>query len=161
MPKKRAGGLSVTSMTKGFGGELLRNTNIEEREGYLGPIHDVTNPKMVQVGNEQQLVYSVGANIEDGPFYLTPEKRSASRYSTNVVLPHEKAGEKDKPKKELVEVMIKTSFGAAEGRNALLKMLLQNLQKSASNLGLDTKKHVRHQAVSGWEGRGKGLLQVL
>jgi hypothetical protein len=73
--KKRVRGLSVTFMTKGFGGELLQNTNIEQREGYLGPYHDVNNPKMVQVGNEQQLVYSIGVDIEDGPFYLTPEKR--------------------------------------------------------------------------------------
>jgi hypothetical protein len=69
--------------------------------------------------------------------------------------------EKDKTKKEHVEEMMNTTFGAAEGCNALLKMLLQDLQKSASNLGLDTKKHVRHQTVSGWEGRGKEKLQVL
>jgi hypothetical protein len=79
---------------------------------------------MVQVGNEQQLVYSVGANIDNDPFYLTPEKRSASRYSTDVLLPPEKAGEKDKTKEELVEELMNTPFGATEGRNAMLKMLL-------------------------------------
>ncbi len=54
-----------------------------------------------------------------------------------------------------------TPLGMAEGRNALSKMLLQDLQKSAANLGIDTKKHVTHRTVSGWEGRGKGMLQVL
>ena len=94
--KKRVGGLNVTSMTKGFGGELLRNTKIEQSDGYLGPFHDVNNPKMVQVGDEQQMVYSVGAHGDDGHFYLTPEKRDASRKSNEILLPPEKQGEKDK-----------------------------------------------------------------
>ncbi len=54
-----------------------------------------------------------------------------------------------------------TPFGAAEGCNSLTKKLLQDLQnqKTASNLGLLTKKHVTHWVVSGWEGQGKGMLQ--
>jgi hypothetical protein len=159
--KKRVGGLNVTSMTKGFGGELLRNTKIEQSDGYLGPFHDVNNPKMVQVGEEQQMVYSVGAHVDDGPFYLTPEKREASRNSNEFLLPSEKQGEKDKTKRELVDEMMDTPLGIAEGRNALSKMLLRDLQKSAANLGIDTKKHVTHRTVSGWEGRGKGMLQIL
>ncbi len=54
-----------------------------------------------------------------------------------------------------------TPFGAAEGCNSLTKMLLRDLQKTTSNLGLATKKHVTHRVVSGWEGRGKGMLQIL
>ncbi len=42
--KKRAGGLDVKKMLKGFGGELLRNTTIESHDGYLGPFHDPSNP---------------------------------------------------------------------------------------------------------------------
>ncbi len=53
-----------------------------------------------------------------------------------------------------------TPLGIAKGRNALSKMLLQDLQ-SATNLGIDTKEHVTHCTVSGWEGRGKRMLQVL
>jgi hypothetical protein len=114
----------VTSMTKGFGGELLQNFKIEWREGYLGPFHDVNNPKMVQVGDEQQLVFSVGAHSDDGPFYLTPEKREALRHSHEFLLPLEKAGEKHKRKRELVKEMMNTPSGVAKGLNALLKMLL-------------------------------------
>jgi len=62
----------VTSVTKGFGGELLCNKKIERCDGYLGPFHRINNPKMVQVGDEQQMVYSVGAQCDDCPFYLTP-----------------------------------------------------------------------------------------
>ena len=103
----------------------------------------------------------VGAQCDDGPFYLTPEKREASRISNEFLLPPEKQGDKDKTKRELVDEMMNTPFGIAEGRNALLKMLLRDLQKCAVNLGIVTKKHVTHRTVSGWEGRGKGMLQVL
>ncbi len=114
----------MTSITKGFGGELLRNTKIERCDGYLGPFHDVDNPKMVQVGDEQQMIYSVGAHCYDGPFYLTPEMRDASRKSNEFLLPPEKQGEKDKTKRELVDEMMNTPLGIAEGHNALSKMLL-------------------------------------
>ena len=159
--KKRAGGLSVTSMTKGFGGEMLRNTKIEMHDGYLGPYHDTTNHKMVQVGDEQVLIFSMDTDDEDGPFYLPPEKRRATRYSTKVLLPPEKAGEKNRTKNELIDHIMSTPHGEAEGRNTLSKMLLRDLQKTASQLGLPTKKHVTHRVISGWEGRGKGMLQIL
>ena len=105
------------------------------------------------------LLYSVGAQCDDGPFYLTPKKREALRISNEFLLPPEKQGDKDKTKRELVDEMMNTPFGIAEGRNALLKMLFRDLQKSAVNLGIVTKKHVTHRTVSGWEGRGKGMLQ--
>ena len=114
----------MTSMTKGFGGELQRNTKIEQSDGYLGPFHDVNNPKMVQVRDEQQMVYSVGAHVDDGPFYLTPEKREASRNSNKFLLPPEKQEEKEKIKRELVEEMMNNLLGIAKGCNALSKMLL-------------------------------------
>jgi hypothetical protein len=70
--------------------QMLRNTKIVMHDGYLGPYHDTTNPKMVQVGEEQVLFFSIDIDDEDGPFYLPPEKRRASRYSTEVLLPPEK-----------------------------------------------------------------------
>jgi hypothetical protein len=42
--KKRAGGLDVKKMLKGFGGDLLRNTTMERHDGYLGPFHNLGNP---------------------------------------------------------------------------------------------------------------------
>jgi hypothetical protein len=122
--KKRTGGLSVTSMTKGFGGEMLRNTQIEQHDGFLGLYHNANNPKMVQVGDEQVLFFPTDTDEEDGPFYLPPEKRRASRFSTEVLLPPGKAGEKNRTKNDLVEDIMNTPFGAAEGHNSLTKMLL-------------------------------------
>jgi hypothetical protein len=40
--KKRVGGLSVTLMTKGFGGELLQNTNIDKGKVTLAPFMTLT-----------------------------------------------------------------------------------------------------------------------
>jgi hypothetical protein len=73
------------------------------------------------------MVYSVGAQCDNGPFYLTPEKRDASRKSNELLLPPEKQGEKDKTKRELVDEMMNNPLGIAEGRNALSKMLLRDL----------------------------------
>lgn len=42
-------------------------------------------------GDEQVLFFSMDTDEEDGPFYLPPEKRRASRYTTEVLLPPEKA----------------------------------------------------------------------
>ena len=150
--KKQAGGLSVTLMTKGFGGEMLCNTKIELHNGYPGPYHNTTNPKMVQVGNEQMLFFSTDTDDEDGPFYLPWEKRHTSRYSTEVSLPPEKTDDKNCTKSNLVEDIMNTPYGATEGRNSLTRMLVQDLQQIASNLGLATNKHVTHWVVSGWEG---------
>jgi hypothetical protein len=61
------------------------------------------------------------------------------RNSNEFLLPPEKQGEKDKTKRELVKEMMNTPLGIAKGHNALSKMLLQDLQKSAANLGIDTK----------------------
>ncbi len=78
-----------------------------------------------------------------------------------MLLPPEKAGEKNRTKNDLIEDIMNTPFGAAEECNSLTKMLLRDLQKIDSNLGLATKKHVTHWVVSRWECWGKGMLQIL
>ena len=69
--KKRAGGLDVSNMNKNWGGQLLRITLLKEKVGYLGPFHDLANPKMVQVGEEQSLWYETPRDLEHGPFHLS------------------------------------------------------------------------------------------
>jgi len=90
--KKRVGGLSVSAMNKGFGGEKLRSTLIEKKQGYLGPFHCITNPKMVQVSEEQQLVYPAEGDVtpEDGPFHLSAVQKELSMVDRMVELPPEK-----------------------------------------------------------------------
>ena len=53
--KKRVGGLNVVNMNKGYGGENMRSTLIEQSEGYLGPYHDAANPRMVKVDQMHDL----------------------------------------------------------------------------------------------------------
>jgi hypothetical protein len=108
-------------MTKGFGGEMLRNTKIEQHDGYLGPYHDATNPEMVQVRDEKVLFFSMDMDEEDGPFYLPPI-RDAPRGITEVLLPPKKAGDKNCTKNDLIDDIMCTPIGAAEGRNSLSKM---------------------------------------
>jgi hypothetical protein len=103
-------------------------------------------------GTYSSLNISQGLNPQ--PWLL---KASVYHSATSAV----KQGEKDKTKRELVEEIMNTPLETAKGRNALSKMLLQDLQKSAANLEIDTKKHVTLSTVSGWKGRGKGMLQVL
>jgi hypothetical protein len=93
MQKKRVGGLDVGAMNKGFGGEHLRGTLIEKKEGYLGPYHSLNNSCMIQVGQVQELVYPAKESITDGdgPFYLTAAQKEASRLNTEVELPLKKS----------------------------------------------------------------------
>jgi hypothetical protein len=57
-------------MAKGFGGEILRTTLMEKRDGYLGLHHNPENPRMVKIGLEQTLVYSSNDDLKYGPFHL-------------------------------------------------------------------------------------------
>ena len=87
--KKHVGGLDVGAMNKGFGGEHLKGTLIEKKEGYPGPYHSLHNSHMIQVGQVQELVYPSEEGIADGdgPFYLTATQKEALRLNTEVELP--------------------------------------------------------------------------
>lgn len=47
--------------------------------GFLGPYHNLLNPLMISVGQEQTFVYSSPKDIANGPFYLTDEERETKR----------------------------------------------------------------------------------
>jgi hypothetical protein len=157
-------GLDVGAMNKGFGGERLTGTLIEKKEGYLGPYHSINNSCMIQVGQVQELVYPAKESITDGdgPFYLTAAQREALRLDTEVELPVKKVGHRDFTKKELVDALMNTNHGRDNGRITHSKMLVRDLRKLASNLGINTTKLVTtHRMKPGRAGKGKGLLQVL
>ena len=118
---------------------------------------------MVQVGEEQQLVYPAKGDVtpEDGPFHLSAVQKELSMVDRMVELPSEKNCEKEKTKKELVDSLIDTDHGRNAGRIALTKMTVRELRKIASNLGMATTRTVTQRFITGWAGKGKGLLQVL
>ncbi len=96
--KKRVGGLDAKNMNTGFGGEILRNSMIEEKDGYLGTFHKLSNSRMVSIGHEQTFVYSSPDDIKNGPFYLTDEQRELTRHDKYIHLDKDKCGEKEKIK---------------------------------------------------------------
>ena len=63
----------------GFGGELLRNSKIEEQDGYLDPFYNPLNPGMSTIDQEQTSAYSSHKDIACGPFYLTDEEMEAKK----------------------------------------------------------------------------------
>ena len=139
----------------------MRSTLIEQLEGYLGPYHDAANPRMVKVGQMHDLVYGNDVDINHGPFYLAMDIRSCSRHDTSVALSPDKVGDKEKTKKELVHEIMQTSVGSFEGENKLSKLTLRELRKITLGLEINTKKHVTHKVKPEWEGKGKGMLQIL
>ena len=56
---------------------------------------------------------------------------------------------------------MQTEWAQAEGKNVVSKMLVRDLHKKATLLGINTLKMVTHHLVPGWEGKGKGLLQIM
>ena len=116
---------------------------------------------MVKVGEEQTLVYKSKNNLQHGPFHITPENREARWHADEVPFSDKKVGPTEKTNSELVEELMRTVYGAAEGINVLAKKLVRDLQKIAGNLGIDTNKMVTRRTRYGWENQGKCLLQVL
>ena len=69
--------------------------------------------------------------------------------------------DKDKSKAELVPYLMETEWGQAEGKIVISKMLVRDLRSKATLLGINTQKRVTHCLVTRWEGKGKGMLQIL
>jgi hypothetical protein len=140
-------------MNKGFDGEHLRGTLIEKKEGYLGPYHVVNNSHMIQVGQVQELVYPAKESITngDGLFNLTAKQKEALRLDTEVELQVKKVGHREFTKKELVDAIMNTSRGRDDGRITLSIMIVRDLRKLASNLGINTTKLATHQKKT-WVG---------
>jgi hypothetical protein len=122
--KRSVGGLSVSAMNKGIGGEKLRRTLIEKKKGYLVPFHCVTNPRMINVGEEQQLVYPAEEEVTpgDGPFHLSAVEKESLMCNSIFELPPNKICDKEITKKELVDVLLNTDRGRDDGRINLSKI---------------------------------------
>jgi hypothetical protein len=116
---------------------------------------------MVNVSQMQDLVYGKDADIDCGLFYLAMDIRESLRHDTSAELSPDKVSDKEKTKKELVHNIMQTSVGLLEGENKLSKLTARELRKIALGLDINTKKHVTHKVTPGWEGKGKGMLQIL
>lgn len=161
--KKRVDGLDVSKINKSWGGKhTLRPSKIERKEGYLGEYWDPNNPQMVKIGQEQALMWDRAGEVARGPFELESEElREASRHDRSVPIPEEEQKEVPKIKAELVKDLLRTEYGRQEGETSLQKKLLKNLKDAAEGLGIATKKKPATKVVHGFEGKCKGLLQIL
>ena len=163
--KKRVDGLDVSKMNKSWGGKhVLRSSKIERKEGYLGEYWDPNDPRMVKIGEEQALMWNRANEVARGPFELDSDEelREASRHDRHVPIPEEDQKEVPKTKAELVKDLMATDYGQQqEGETSLKKKLLKNLKDAAEGLGIATKKKPAHKVVYGFEGKCKGLLQIL
>ena len=156
----------------------MRDTVIETKEGYLGPYHVENDPRFVQVrdtqtlvyesdldatqvGDTQTMVYKSDLDATNGPYELDDNDKESRRLDHWEDLPPAKHAEKNKLKRELVDDLLSSPLGLAEGRNKLEKKTVRTLQQLCKSQGISTKKKVTQKLVSGWWGKVKGLLQVL
>ena len=157
--KKRVDGLDAKAMNKNWHSapSPARNTKIERQEGFVGPYYDASNPEMVTIGEEQSMNFT---SDDAGPFWLSAEEREIQRHDRVVEIPEAKRKERDKVKKELIPELMDTEYGKKEGETNLWKMKHAELAKMAEMNGIAIKITPTTKTLYGWEGKGKGLLQI-
>jgi hypothetical protein len=141
--RQREDGLNVKKMTKSFGGKQgkLRDTVIKQQQGYLGP-HD---PKL-KVGDAQHMIFQP---TDEGPFWMTPEEREKRRHDVRV------QGKKKKRKYDKEELL-----NMLKEKGLTVKGKVKALQQAATANGIPIEEELE-VIIEGWEGKAKGLLQVL
>lgn len=79
---------------------MTRQSKISQEDGILGPYHDSKNPKMVHVGQIQDMCFpsAVNSDHDDDPFDMTVEQRFAKRFDVSTATDRQT---KDKTKQEL------------------------------------------------------------
>jgi len=142
--KAREDALNVRNMNKGFGGSKpkMHDTVIHKAKGYLGPFeHD----KKLRVGDIQSMVFRAE---DEGPFWLKPEQREATRHDELLTMSKSHKFNKGELQTQLAARGI-TARGNAEQVRAVARQ---------NGLPLEYEK----QDVNyGWEGKPKGIEQVL
>ena len=141
--RQREDGLNAENMNKSYGGNKpkLRDTLISQEHGYLGPY-----PRQLQPGDTQKMVFLPS---DEGPFWMSQAEREKRR--KDVVI--EGVNIKRKLTKKELQARLLTHGITAKGR-------LTDMQKAATNLGMPIEEEIR-KISEGWEGKSKGLLQVL
>ena len=147
--KKLPNGLDAYSMNKGFGGvqPQMRESTIKQHNGYLG-----SHPLTINVGEIQSFTFK---STDDGPFWMSPDQRELNRHDRILPLP---PGPPRMQNKTIAE--LKSELAPLGVLNDRRNYRLKELQEIAEQKNVETKK-VRVTEKKGWEGRAKGLLQVL
>ena len=147
--KKLLNGLDAYSMIKGYGGAQpqMRELMIKEHDAYLG-IHRRT----LNVGDIQSFIF---LPTDDGPFWLSEAERVLNRHDQILPSPPGASRMQNKAISKLIAEL--GPIGILSDRRTYR---LTELQELARTNNIETKL-VRTREKKGWEGRPKGLLQVL
>lgn len=142
--KQRPDGLNAAHMNKSFGGKApkMRSTVITKEAGFLGPFE-----RRLQPGQEQHLVFQ---ESDEGPFWMSPAQREASRHDS---IDDNNPSEKPRNKANLISDLQAKSINC-KGKNKKELIELCTIHEIPINCK-ETK------TTEGWEGKSKGLLQVL
>jgi hypothetical protein len=141
--KQRPDGLNATKMNKSFGGKapLMRTTLIEREAGFLGPYARQLHP-----GQTQHLVFR---ESDVGPFWMTPAEKTLNR--------HDRVdgdlSMKERTKAELI-IDLQGKGISTKGKNK------EELVALCASNEIAVSKEVQ-KLKEGWEGKPKGLFQVL
>jgi hypothetical protein len=141
--RQRDDGLNVENMNKSYGGNKpkMRETTIQCEKGYLGPYR-----RQLQPGDVQRMVFT---QADVGPFWMSDEEREKRRH--DVILEGQVVKRK-LTKKELMQILLT--------RGITMKGRLVDIQRAATNNGIPLEE-TSQKKIDGWEGKPKGLLQVL
>jgi hypothetical protein len=137
-------GLNSGRMLKLFGGmqPKMRAAEIKKREGYLGFFQ-----ASVAVSDVQQMVFSP---TDAGPLWMLPEEHEAKWKETILSATKVQNFKKKEPLEKLKE------------RNITYKGNMEGLKRVAVNNGIPVSEEIQIQKVEeGWEGKPKGVFQVL
>jgi len=157
--KKRTDGLDASNMRKGFGGKqgTMYPTMIPKKEGYLGPYYDENVRQMIIIGQKQSMVFPK-EGIEYGPWWMNEIEKRKRRRDRKV---HDETIERIKTKQELLSELL-ASHGNILQSNDPSKWTLTDLQKVCKKTKPPINlTHTQTKVSKGWQGKPKGLLQVL
>jgi hypothetical protein len=141
--KQREDGLNIKKMTKGFGGaqRKMRDTAIKQEKGFLG-----TYPRKLNPGDIQSMVFK---STDEGPFWMTRDEQEKTRHDQLV------AGQTKT--RTLRKAELKALL---EAKNIPAKGTAKELTKLCEDHGILTTV-TSNKVIEGWEGKAKGLMQVL
>jgi hypothetical protein len=140
--KQREDGLNVKKMTKSFGGTQRKMRNIlkKREKGYLGPYRCKLNP-----GDTQSMVFQ----DTDDAFWMSTEECENTRLDKQV---QDKVKTRTLQKDELKKRL--------EEKGLPVRGTAKDLIKRAEENGISSKVTMA-KVVEGWQGKAKGLMQIL
>jgi hypothetical protein len=141
--RQREDGLNVENMSKSYGGKqrIIRPSTIREERGYLGRFNRKLNP-----GDVQHFVFS---DCDEGPFWMNNVEREQKR--------HDKVIEGQFTKRKLTKEEL---LQRLQGKGVSATGNIKNITRLCQLSDIPIEEFIP-KMVQGWQGKPKGMLQVL